>query len=105
MKKLLVTMVVAGAIIAGIIFIVNSNNLPYQPDKAVIVDVDVESNEANPNEKWVRYTYWAEDTSEALRQAKAGVDFHLDKGETVSELIETTDKGGNRIYYYKVKAE
>jgi DNA-binding Lrp family transcriptional regulator len=105
MKKVLVTLVIVGAIIATFTFIVNRNRLPYKPEKAVIVDVDVESNEAKPNEKWVRYTYWAEDTSEALRQAKAGVDFHLDKGETVSELIETTNKEGNRIYYFKVKAE
>lgn len=105
MKKVLVTMVIVGAIIAAFTFIVKKNTLPYKPEKAVIVDVDVESNEAKPNEKWVRYTYWAEDTSEALRQAKAGVDFHLDKGETVSELIETTNKEGNRIYYFKVKAE
>ena len=101
MKKLVV-MVLVG-IIAMFIFVGCSNNPGYEPDKATVVDIEVESKEVKPEEKWVKYTYWNSDTSEAYRQCKAGYYFHLDQGETVSEIIETTSNSGSTIYYYKVK--
>lgn len=101
MKKLLVLVMVG--IVAMFTFVGCGKDLNYEPDEATVVDIEVESNEFKPDEKWVKYTYWNSDASEAHRQCKEGYYFHLDRGETVSEIIETSDNLGNPLFYYKVK--
>lgn len=101
--KQLMFLAMAGFIIATMLMVVGCGSNPnYEPDKATIVDVEVESFRAS-EEKWVKYTYWNSDTSEAYRQCKEGYYFHLDQGETVSEIIETASNSGDTIYYFKVK--
>ncbi len=52
---------------------------------------------------WMRYSFWSDNSSEAYRHCKESYYEHLDRGETVSEIIETEDTTGSRYYYFKVK--
>ena len=54
-------------------------------------------------DKWMKYTFWSDDTSDAYRQCKESYYWHLDQGETVSEIVETSSSSGDTIYYFKVK--
>lgn len=73
--------------------------------KEVTVDVEVIDGDDKPipEDKWIKYTFQSDDTSTARRQCQESYYWHLDQGETVSEIIETSDSTGNTIFYFKTK--
>ena len=67
----------------------------YTPEEAIIVDKKIEESNA---EKWTKYVYYGS----AYEKVKESYYWHLDQGETVSEIIEY-DENGRTVYMFKVK--
>lgn len=104
--KRLVVLVMAGIIIAMLTLVGCGYSEPnYDIQPAIVVDVNVESDKNNETEKWIKYTFWANDASKAYEQCKTSYYYHLDCGETVSEIIETSNEKGETIYYFKTKGK
>lgn len=102
MKKLLV-FVIAGIMIATIL-LMGCGFIKVKKVNEVDVDVEVETEAEKTEEKWVKYTYWSgKDSSDAYRCCKEGYYWHLDNGELVSEIYETSSPSGDTIYYFKAK--
>ena len=99
MKKVLV-MVLAG--IMAMIMITGCGS-DKKSDKKAAVNVEVGIVQLNDGKGYVtEYIYSSEDTKEARRLCKENMYEFLDAGETVSEMIETSDENGNTIYYFRV---
>ena len=82
------------------------NPVKKEVSKEVVVNVEVDGEEKNNKEtsdKWIKYTFQSDDTETARRQCQESYYFHLDKGETVTEIIETSDEMGNTIFYFKTR--
>ena len=54
-------------------------------------------------DKWIRHSFYSDDASFALKQAKESASYHLVRGATVSEIEELESYDGSHYYSFKVK--
>lgn len=102
MKKVLV-MVLAG-IMATMMIITGCGSDKKSDKKKDNVDVDVEviGYSGDDNYCEIVYIFSSDDTHAARKLCEKNIYEHLDNGETVSEMIETSDENGNTIYKFHV---
>lgn len=98
MKKIMV-IILAGIMAMTMVTGCGSNK---KSDRKAEVEVDVGVVDLGDGNYATEYIYKSEDFSEARRLCKENQYEHLDNGETVSEMIITSDDDGNEICYFRV---
>ena len=100
MKKIIITL---AGVMATIVMITGCGS-NKKSDKKADVDVDVGIVQLNDGKGSyaTEYIYRSEDKSAARKLCEENMYEFLDDGETVSEMIETSDDNGDTIYYFRV---